>query len=155
MNIYIFMLIYFSVTVLRWWNDSGLQALIWDMVDPAKKKAAEFHWIRSKILILISALSWFFLWKLSNEWLWSLLFVVCMNVVGIVIYEFRFNQKAHGSWKFHKTWGWQIKIFGMVITINYPKWRHWILIGIVNAIGVVILGKHLADAIDDRINKKI
>ncbi len=150
MNTYLFMFIYFSVTIIRWWNDSGHQVLIWDMVDPKKKKAAEYHWSRSTILILVSATSWLFLWKLSNGWLLALVFVVCTNIIGIVLYEFRFNKLAHGDWKFHKVWGWKIKIFGKIITIRYPKWRHWILIGIINAIAVIFIGKHLADAIDER-----
>jgi len=150
MNTYLFMLIYFLITTLRWWNDSGLQVLIWYMVDPKKKKAAEYHWTRSLILIGISAMSWFFLWKLSNEWLWSLIFVISVNVVGIVLYEFRFNQMAHGSWKFHKVWGWKIKLWKKIKIIPYPLWWQWILIGLVNVVSVVIIGKHLADAIDDK-----
>jgi len=120
------------------------------MVDPKKKKAAEFHFTRSIILILISAMSWFFLWRLSNEWLWSLVYVVCVNIVGIVIYEFRFNQKAHGSWKFHKVWGWKVKLWKKTKIIPYPLWWQWILIAVINAVGVIFIGKHLADAIDER-----
>jgi len=149
MNTYLFMLIYFLITTLRWWNDSGLQVQVWDMVDPAKKKAAEFHWTRSLILIGISALSWLFLWKLSNEWLWSLIFVISTNIVGIVIYEFRYCYLAYGSWRFHKTWGWKIKLWKKIKIIPYPLWWQWILIGLVNMVGVIIIGKHLADAIDD------
>lgn len=153
MNAYLFMLIYFSVVIMRWWNDSGHQVLIWDMVDPAKKKSAEYHWSRSIILILVCAMSWLFLFKLSNEWLWSLLFVICVNVVGIVIYEFRYCYLAYGDWKFHKEWGWKIKLFGKIKTIAYPKWGYWILIAIINLIGVIFIGKHLADAISDRSKK--
>lgn len=147
--IYLFLLIYASLKIYNWWRDAELQVLVWDMVDPAKKKPAEYHLKRSIFLILVSLGSYLFLSWLSNEWFWSLLFVIGIDIIGIVVYELRYCYLAYGDWKFHKEWGWKIKLW-KTITISYPKWRHWILIAIINFIGILIVGKHLAEAISDK-----
>ena len=151
--IYIALAVFVIFKAVIWYHDAWLQHVIWKQIDPIKKEPALFHFIRS-IYLLSGEFLWFLaILFITRKWLLSLLFVVSANIVGIVLYEFRFNHLAHGSWKFHKTWGWKVKIGKKVRKISYPKWWLWIIIMLVNIVVIFFTGKEIGEAYSGREKK--
>jgi hypothetical protein len=115
-------------TLAVWWLDAALQVEIWRMADPDLKRPAIFHLYRVAILITYNILLTVALLPTLSAWVIPV--VILVNVIGIIIYEFRFTYLAYGDWKFHKNWGYKIGEW----KIPYPNWKTMILVLISSAI---------------------
>lgn len=123
--------------IVIWYMDAELQANIWQMADPDKKKPGEFHLLRVAILLIMSVT---FIVGYWSEFGWYIILItIAAMLVGIVIYEFRYCYIMYGDWKFYKHWGYQIGKW----SILYPNWKYMIAIMFAGLVSLGVLVKRI------------
>ena len=109
----------------------------WRIADHKKKNPAYYHKIRVIEIFALLILESVCMFQ-RHGW-WSIGIVICMNIIGIILYEFIWCYKIYGDWKYHKAWGWEVQLFNKVWKIEYPKWQQWTIIGIIAIISFFIM----------------